>query len=180
MECLNIQGVLEYLVEKWTISNPLQEESDQSSHSPPRRERMKFKTYNSKQEAAQPSNVCAYCVSKDHTAISCSKITDKGERKKILASKRLCFTCTSSKHRATECKSSVLFRNCTKRHHSDQVEKQEPSMTSSQVGKASVIHPVVIVKVVGYKFRALLVHGSRDSGTIFDTLQTRSKGLYPH
>ena len=27
-------------------------------------------------------------------------------------------------------------------------------MTSSQVGKTSVIHPVVIVKVAGYKFRA--------------------------
>ena len=82
MECLNIQGVLEYLVEKWTISNPLQEESDQSSHSPPRRERMKFKIYNSKQEAAQPSNVCAYCVSKDHTAISAQRLQIKGRERK--------------------------------------------------------------------------------------------------
>ena len=153
-------------LEKWTINNPLQEESNQSSHSPPRRERMKFKAYNSKQEVAQPSRVCAYCESREHTAISCSKITDKGERKKILASKRLCFNCTGSKHRATECKSSVSCRNCKKRHHSsicDQVEKQEPGMTSSQVGKTSVIHPVVIVKVAGYKFRALLDSGASHS-----------------
>ena len=36
-------------------------------------------------------------------------------------------------------------------------------MTSSQVGKTSVIHPVVIVKVAGYKFRALLDSGASHS-----------------
>lgn len=36
-------------------------------------------------------------------------------------------------------------------------------MTASQVGNSAVIHPVVIVKVAGYKFRALLDNGASHS-----------------
>ena len=36
-------------------------------------------------------------------------------------------------------------------------------MTTSQVGNSAVIHPVVIVKVAGYKFRALLNSGASHS-----------------
>ena len=36
-------------------------------------------------------------------------------------------------------------------------------MTASHVGKCTVIHPVVVVKVAGYKFRALLDSGASHS-----------------
>ena len=37
---------------------------------------------------------------------------------------------------------------------------REPGMTANHVGESAVIHPVVVVRVEGYKFRALLL----DSG----------------
>ena len=103
-------------------------------------------------------------------AINCDKVKDVGERKKILATKRLCFNCTGAKHRASECKSPICCRNCERKHHTSlcdkppkQPETREPGMTASQIGQASVIHPVVVVKVNGLKFRALLDSGASHS-----------------
>ena len=45
-------------------------------------------------------------------------------------------------------------------------------MTASQIGKSAVIHPVVVVTVNGYKFRALL-----DSGASHSYVSSRFVGL---
>ena len=153
---------------KWTINNPLPAESKSQRERRERRERMH--AMNSSIGDGQPPRVCCYCESKSHKALSCDKVRDVGERKKILAAKRLCFNCTGSKHRAADCKSTTVCRNCKRKHHtslcdqnSDQENKREPGMTASQVGKSTVIHPVVVVRVNGYKFRALLDSGASHS-----------------
>ena len=85
---------------------------------------------------------------------------------KILAKKKLCFNCTGPNHRAIECKSKSCCYHCAKKHHTPICYRQqacEPGMTTSQVGNSTVIHPIVIVKVAGYKFRALLDSGASHS-----------------
>jgi hypothetical protein len=60
---------------------------------------------------------CIYCESVEHKAISCDKVTNTNERKKILAKKHLCFTCAVGQHAASNCKSKVSCQKCQKRHH---------------------------------------------------------------
>ena len=48
---------------------------------------------------------CLHCSDESRKAISCDKIVNSGERKKILAEKQLCFNCARTKHRAADCKS---------------------------------------------------------------------------
>ena len=147
----------------WTVNNPLPADSKS------RKERLR--ALNSRNGDGAPIRVCCYCESKTHKAINCDKVKDVGERKKILAAKRLCFNCTGAKHRASECKSSISCRNCERKHHTSLCDKppkqppesREPGMTASQIGQSSVIHPVVVVKVNGLKFRALLDSGASHS-----------------
>ena len=40
---------------------------------------------------------------------------------------------------------------------------RQPGMTTNHVGESAVIHPVVVVRVDGYKFRALLDGGASHS-----------------
>ena len=60
------------------------------------------------------------------------------------------------------CKSQTTCRTCKGKHHTSICEKlqtspvaRESGMTANHVGESAVIHPVVVVKVEGYKFRAL-------------------------
>ena len=105
---------------------------------------------------------CVYCTSTEHRAVNCTKVTDVSLRKSILASKRLCFNCTGPR-RATLCKSQTSCHTCKGKRHRSICEKpqmlppaREPGMTANHVGESAVIHPVVVVKIEGYQFRALL------------------------
>ena len=115
----------------------------------------------------QSTRGCLYCAREDHKAIKCDKVVKTDERKKILAEKRLCFNCTGARHRASDCKSKNTCQNCQAKHHTsicDKTEKpREAGMTANHVGASTVIHPVVVVKINGYKFRALLDSGASHS-----------------
>ena len=112
---------------------------------------------------------CVYCTSTEHRAVNCTKVTDVSLRKSILASKRLCFNCTGPR-RATLCKSQTSCHTCKGKRHRSICEKpqmlppaREPGMTANHVGESAVLHPVVVVRVEGYKFRALLDSGASHS-----------------
>ena len=112
---------------------------------------------------------CVYCTSTEHRAVNCTKVTDVSLRKSILASKRLCFNCTGPR-RVTLCKSQTSCHTCKGKRHRSICEKpqmlspaREPGMTANHVGESAVIHPVVVVRVEGYKFRALLDSGASHS-----------------
>ena len=115
---------------------------------------------------AKTSRGCLFCESPDHNAINCDKVVNLVERKKIFFEKRLCFNCTGSKHRAEDCKSKSTCQNCNARHHTslcDKSKTREPGMKANSVGNTSVIQPVVVVKIGGFKFRALLDSGASHS-----------------
>ena len=101
------------------------------------------------------------------------------QRKKIFLDKRLCFNCTGSRHRAEDCRRKSTCQNCHARHHTslcDRVQAREPGITGNNIGNTAVIHPVVVVKIGGYKFRALLDSGARHSYTSsIDLIHARLK-----
>ena len=143
-------------LKKWTINNPLQGGRKQ-------------KAFFNREERMHTSRGCVYCTSTEHRAVNCTKVTDVSQRKSILASKRLCFNCTGP-HRAALCKSQTSCHTCKGKHHTSICEKpqmlppaREPGMTENHVGKSAVIHPVVVVRVEGCKFRALLDSGASHS-----------------
>ena len=143
-------------LEKWTINNPPQGARKQ-------------KAFVNREERMQTPRGCVYCASIEHRANNCTKITDVRQRISILTSKRLCFNCTGP-HRAALCKSQTTCRTCKGKHHTSICEKlqtspvaREPGMTANHVGESAAIHPVVVVKVEGYKFRALLDSGASHS-----------------
>ena len=109
-------------------------------------------------------NKCVYCDSGAHKASACDKITSPFERKRVLMQKKLCFNCASAQHPANSCKSKKSCSNCQKRHHTSicPTPGAEPGLTAN-VSDTTVVHPVVIVKVKGLKFRALLDSGASHS-----------------
>ena len=112
---------------------------------------------------------CVYCTSTEHRAVNCTKVTDVSQRKSNLASKRLCFNnvrahteqhYARAKHLVTLAKENITHQSvknckCYCRHATRH--------DHNHVGESAVIHPVVVVRVEGYKFRALLDSGASHS-----------------
>ena len=114
--------------------------------------------------ASAGASLC--CCSQQRKAINCDNVQSIEERKKIIADKRLCFDFTGAKHRASDCKSRNTCRICDGKHHTlicDKKERQESGMTANLIGDSSVIHPIVVITMGGYKFRALSDSGSNHS-----------------
>ena len=90
----------------WTERNPIEPKSTSERKEPSR-------IYQTRQ-TEQKSRSCAYCDSKDHKSIACHTVTTPQARRKLLSEKKLCFNCTGSSHRASECRSK---QTCNRRHH---------------------------------------------------------------
>ena len=147
-------------LEKWTKNNPVKENSEKY-----RKGRSFLANRNDSPSVGFKG--CLYCSSDAHRAINCDKIIKPKDRKKILAEKHLCFNCAGAKHRAAECKSKGKCQICQARHHTSICDKSprpgEPGMTANHIGLSAVIHPVVVVRINGYKFRVLLDSGASHS-----------------
>ena len=111
---------------------------------------------------------CVYCEDNGHKALQCEKVTDTGERKRILARKGLCFNCATRTHRAAECASKTSCQHCNKRHHSSICDKRPENPESQRKlmtdgASDDGVFPVVVVKVNGVKCRALIDSGAGGS-----------------
>ena len=170
-------------LEKWTLNNPLCKDPRSHNMGGHLENRKKSRLFFSQRGDRDPktSRGCLFCESPDHNAINCDKIVDLLARKKIFLEKRLCFNCTGSRHRVEDCKSKSTCRNCNARHHTslcDKSKTREPGMTANSVGNTAVIQPVVVVKIGGFKFRALLDSGashSYASSTAIELIKVRPK-----
>ena len=107
-----------------------------------------------------------------HNAVQCEKISDIGERRKILARKGLCFNCATRAHRAADCASKSACGHCGKRHHTSICDQKTGSendkqalgsklLTDSDGGEG--IFPVVVDKVNGLTCRGLIGSGAGSS-----------------
>ena len=144
----------------WTRRNPV-EEQDKNS-----RKRERTRAYSTRQrDVKDKGRTCVYCDEATHRRIECQRVSLPNERKMILAEKRLCFNCTGTKHRASECNSKTTCQNCSKRHHTSICEESKPKGEKllSVPDDDKVIHPVVIVNVDGIECRALIDSGAASS-----------------
>ena len=152
-----------HALELWTKNNPIKETPGSKHHK--ERDRSYFSKNNDNNNKG-----CLYCSNESHKAIRCNKVVDPGARKKILAEKHLCFNCAGGRHRAAECKSKNRCQICEGKHHTSICDKspppREPGMTANFIGASTVVHPVVVVRINGYKFRALLDSGASHSYAI--------------
>ena len=111
-----------------------------------------------------------------HKSRECTHVVDVNERKKTLATKRLCFNCTGARHRASECKSTSGCQRCKQRHHTSICMMKEKLLATEQ-GSKPVVYPIVNVNVEGIECRALLDTGngsSYASAAFLDRLPKRS------
>ena len=157
-------------LKRWTERNPIPAERE-LTEKPPDRKRPPFQRDRSFQAQQKDERVrgCVYCEKPDHKSVD--------ERKRVLSNKHLCFNCTGTRHKAADCKCRVLCQVCQKRHHTSICDRLgEQLMTATSAGKTAVIHPVVVVKVLGVKCRALLDTGagsSYASAALLNLLQVR-------
>ena len=120
---------------------------------------------------------CVYCDDVSHKSRECTHVVDVNERRKILATKRLCFNCTGARHRASECKSTSGCQRCKQRHHTSICMMKEKLLATEQ-GSKPVVYPIVNVNVGGIECRALLDTGagsSYASAALLDRLPKRSQ-----
>ena len=150
---------------KWTERNPvIVQQSDPRDNNNNKRDggrTEKFLQTNATSERFVKT-VCVYCNSSEHKATDCETVSSVEERKKILATERLCFNCAGSKHQARNCRSKVAFQNCKGKHHTSictapvNTNPGPEPLLSAQESSDSVIYPMVIVRVNGVACRALL------------------------
>ncbi|XP_066028534.1 myosin-6-like [Pocillopora verrucosa] len=88
---------------------------------------------------------CVYCDATDHRAVNCDKFVTVGDRRKQLGLKQLCFNCTGSRHRASECKCRSGCQICSRRHHTSICDKhtsRDQLMTTTSAERKGVVYPM--------------------------------------
>ena len=88
----------------------------------------------------------------------------------------MCFNCSGSKHRASECKSKTGCQTCGAKHHSSLCEKADTLLVASS--SESVIYLVVVVCVKGVCCRALLDTAAGSS--YISSAMVRHLGMKPN
>ena len=147
-------------LKKWTDINPVEESMAEKisvkgvsnpKHTMPTRV---LKTH-SQQETRTGNQQCVYCEDQNHRSVNCTKVTETGERRRILSEKRLCYNCTGGKHRADECKSRLRCQKCSCKHHTSICSTREndfnPLLVAAGLPNARVTYPAVVVEVEGVK-----------------------------
>ena len=104
-----------------------------------------------------------YCNKEDHKSIQCKAVTDTNKQRKILSEKKLCFICIGEKHRGSECKSEQTCKICNRKHHTSICNKNKRLLLTTNENKASVTHPIVLIKVDGITCVALFDTASGSS-----------------
>ena len=102
-----------------------------------------------------------YCDKEGHKSTECKTVAKVSERRLILSQKRLCFNCTGSKHRASECRSTKTCLTCKEKHHTSVCEKGSNMLLTTNT--SLVTYPVLVIEVEGIKYRALIDTGAGSS-----------------
>ena len=154
----------------WRDINPCNEESGKEKG---KRKDRSDKVFNT----GAKKHSCVYCEDSNHKSRECPRVVDVNERKKILATKRLCFNCTGARHRASECRSTSGCQRCKQKHHTS-ICMMKDKLLATEQGSKPVVYPIVNVNVEGIECRALLDTGagsSYASAALLDRLPKRSQ-----
>ena len=109
-------------------------------------------------ENEHKSRVCIYCDKEGRKSSECKTVAKVSERRLILSQKRLCFNCTGSKHRASECRITKTCLTCKEKHHTSICEKSSNMLLTTNT--SLVTYPVLVIEVEGVKCRALIDTGA--------------------
>ena len=112
---------------KWTERHPISTEKSQLTLDTKNSIR-KEKMLQTSQNQWKPRK-CIYCEDTNHKAADCEKVKELSERKKIIATKRLCYNCVGNGHRAVDCKSKRRCLHCKGLHHSSICDKTDIQAT---------------------------------------------------
>ena len=63
-------------------------------------------------EQKQTTRTCVYCNKQGRKASQCESVKSVEDRRLILSKKKLCFNCTGTKHRASDCRSNKSCLIC--------------------------------------------------------------------
>ena len=109
-------------------------------------------------ENEHKSRVCIYCDKEGRKSSECKTVAKVSERRLILSQKRLCFNCTGSKHRASECRSTKTCLTCKEKHHTSICGKSSNMLLTTNT--SLVTYPVLVIEVEGVKCRVLIDTGA--------------------
>ena len=102
-------------LKKWRNVNPATEDSTIPNKTiPPKQPNNKFRLYYADNKTQCH---CVYCQDTSHIWRDCSCVSTVNMRKRMLAQKRMCFTCTRPKHHVANCKSKMRCQKCGQKHH---------------------------------------------------------------
>ena len=164
---------------KWTERNPTpkqeRHEKSRNKEKPPYPRERSYQTQQRKEKLCG----CVYCDTSDNRSADCKTVSTLDDRKPLLSNNCLCFNCTGSRHKATDCRSRSVCQYCQRKHYTSICDRLgEQLMTATSMGNSVVIHPVVVVEVQGVKCRELLDTGpgsSYASAPLWDRLR-----IQPH
>ena len=171
-------------LKKWMDINPVEESTAEripgKGISNPRQTMPMrvFKTH-SQQKPPTGNQRCVYREDQNHQSVNCTKATETGDRRRIIAEKRLCYNCTGGKHRADECKSRLRCQKCNRKHHTSicrtRKDESNPLLIATGMPNTRVTYHVVVVEVEGVKCRVLLdvrAGSSYASAALLDRIST--------
>ena len=147
---------------KWTERNLLPMDHKRSEHFNEKfnhKQPKRYRIFQAKPQDWKPARTCVYCGVSENKSSECDKVVDVAERQKHLSSKKLCFNCTGTKHRVSECRSKRGCQICSGKHHTSICHKTPDKMLTA-TGEGTVTYPVVVVIVNGVKCRVLLNTGA--------------------
>ena len=125
---------------KWCERNPIplnESRHDTMSIEKGYRQQRRDRVIHVKQQEWK-QRVCVYCKATNHKSTEFDSVTSVAERRKILSSKKLCFNCTGSKHRAFECHSKADCQKCKGRHHFNLRQRNESSAGNNRRGSSDL------------------------------------------
>ena len=117
---------------------------------------------------------CVYCEKYGHKASDWKTVSDIEERRLILSKKKLCFSCSGTKHQASECLSNRSCVKCKGKHHSSICDKTTTTLLTTT--SCSITYPVVLIEIKEVKCRALMDTGagaSYASSTLMNHINKR-------
>ena len=91
----------------------------------------------------------------------CKTIECISDRKLKLSEKKICFNCTGSKHKASECRNTKTCQFGNEKHHTSTCKKGSNMLLKTNI--SHVAYPVVVIEVEGVRRRALIDTDARSS-----------------
>ena len=109
----------------------------------------------------KPAYVCVYCEKAGHRSSDCELVIGISERRLILSKKKMCFNCTSPKHRTFDCGSNKTCTYCKGKYRNSIYKKTSNVLLNTNDNH--VKYPLVIIDIESIKYHALMDIGARAS-----------------